>query len=78
MTQPYNRVAVMHLTIIFCGFTVNLFRAGLPELLMLTILKIALDAAAHLGEHSERAREGIRGKRRRSPQTRKESDKKEG
>ncbi|HET7039635.1 MAG TPA: DUF6498-containing protein [Gemmatimonadales bacterium] len=53
MFQPYARVVVLHLTIIFGGMLLMSLGSPRPGLLLLVGLKILMDAAAHL---SERAR----------------------
>jgi hypothetical protein len=53
MMQPYGRVVVLHLTIIFGGFM--LMAAGSPifGLLILIVLKLGIDIIAHLKQHPE-------------------------
>ena len=51
MTAPYGRVMVLHVTIIGGAFLVASFGSPLPALVLLVLLKTALDAAAHLREH---------------------------
>jgi hypothetical protein len=52
MGQPYARVVVLHLTIIGGGFLVMALGAPVLGLLLLVVLKIGVDLAAHLREHS--------------------------
>lgn len=51
MTDPYRRVVLMHLTIIFGGWLVLLFDSPLPGLVMLVVLKTVVDLRAHRKEH---------------------------
>jgi hypothetical protein len=51
MSEPYKRIIVMHLTIIFGGFLVMLLDNKLPALVLMIALKIGVDLKAHLGEH---------------------------
>lgn len=51
MQAPYNRVIIMHITIIFGGWVVLLFKAPVLGLIILIILKIAVDTYAHIREH---------------------------
>jgi len=48
MSRPYNRVIVLHLTIIFGGWAVMLLGSPVWAVAFLVILKIALDVKAHL------------------------------
>ena len=52
MQQPYRRIIVMHLTIIFGGFLVMAFSSALPALLLMIALKIGADMRGHIAEHS--------------------------
>jgi Family of unknown function (DUF6498) len=51
MAAPYGRVVVLHLTILFGGFAIVLFGAPVFALVVLVILKTALDLRLHLREH---------------------------
>ena len=51
MTQPYQRVIVLHLVVLFGGFFVSGMQEPLGGLLLLVGLKIAFDLRAHLQEH---------------------------
>ncbi|MCG8413662.1 MAG: DUF6498-containing protein [Pseudomonadales bacterium] len=51
MGQPYKRIIIMHITIIFGGFLVMLLETALPALLLLIVLKLSADLRAHLKEH---------------------------
>ncbi|HYC44446.1 MAG TPA: DUF6498-containing protein [Burkholderiales bacterium] len=55
MTAPYKRIFVMHLTIIFGGWLVMLFKTPVPALVLLVLLKIAVDTRAHVREHARAA-----------------------
>ena len=51
MVAPYRRVVVMHLTILGGGFLLVLLGSPLPALVLLVVLKTAVDLWAHLKEH---------------------------
>lgn len=51
MGEPYKRIMVMHVTIIFGGFLVMALGSALPALVLLVGLKLAADTRAHLREH---------------------------
>lgn len=51
MGQPYKRIVIMHVTIIFGGFLVMALGSALPALLLLISLKLGADLYAHLREH---------------------------
>ena len=53
MTQPYGRVVVMHMAILFGAFASILVGSGTPVLILLVILKTALDWRAHKKAHRE-------------------------
>ena len=53
MQQPYGRVVILHLAIIFGGFFVMMLGSPVIGLVILIILKIALDLLAHLQEHGK-------------------------
>jgi hypothetical protein len=52
MQQPYGRVIVLHVTIIFGGFLVMFLGQPLLSLVLLVALKIGVDLQAHLREHA--------------------------
>ena len=56
MTAPYGRVMVLHATIVFGAFLVATFGSPLPALVLLVLLKTALDVGAHLREHGRATR----------------------
>ena len=51
MKQPYSRVLVMHLGIIFGGFLLEKMNGPLPGLVVLIVIKIFVDVRAHQKEH---------------------------
>jgi hypothetical protein len=53
MAQPYGRVVVLHVAIIFGGFAAAMLGSPLWALLVLVALKIGLDVRAHVKEHSK-------------------------
>jgi len=55
MTQPYRRVAVLHITILGGGLLVTALGSPLPALVVLIVLKTALDGRAHLAERTKLA-----------------------
>lgn len=50
MMQPYARVVVLHVTILFGGFAVLGLHSPVGALLLLVALKTAIDLTAHLAE----------------------------
>ena len=52
MTAPYNRIVVMHLTLIFGGWIVLLLGMPTGALVILLLLKTAVDLQAHRKEHA--------------------------
>lgn len=50
MAQPYGRVVVLHLALLLGGFVLMALRSPLGGLVLLVLLKIALDVRAHLRE----------------------------
>ncbi len=53
MTQPYGRLVIMHMTILLGAFVSIFFGTPLGSLLVLVVLKTALDLAFHLRQHRE-------------------------
>lgn len=51
MFEPYSRVIVLHLTIIGGGMLAELLGAPVAALVIMVLLKIAVDLWAHLREH---------------------------
>jgi len=51
MGQPYSRVMVLHVTILAGGFLVAMLGTPIAALVLLVVLKIAIDVRAHLKEH---------------------------
>jgi hypothetical protein len=51
MHQPYNRVIVLHLVIIFGGFVVMTLQEPRLGIALLVLIKIVVDVRSHLGEH---------------------------
>ena len=73
MSEPYKRVIVLHLTIIFGGWLIILLLGSpLPALILLIILKTSVDLRVHRQEHSGPAPHFTRaiGKKTRKPMTR--------
>jgi len=52
MGQPYGRVIVLHLAIIFGGFLLSIFGSPVAGMVLLILLKTFIDLVAHLGQHS--------------------------
>ena len=52
MTQPYERVVILHLVIIFGGILVSFLGAPVAGLVLLIVLKTAFDVRAHLKQHA--------------------------
>jgi len=52
MFQPYKRIILMHVTIIFGGFLVLAFNTPLAALALFILLKLAADLRAHVREHA--------------------------
>ena len=55
MGEPYKRVVVLHVTIIFGGWVILLLESPLPALVLLVALKTGVDLAAHRKEHAVKA-----------------------
>ena len=51
MAQPYKRIFVMHLAIIFGAFFVTAVGSSLAVLVILIVLKIGIDLVSHVREH---------------------------
>jgi hypothetical protein len=52
MTAPYNRIIVMQLALIFGGWIILLLKSPVPALVVLVLVKTALDFSAHRSEHT--------------------------
>jgi hypothetical protein len=52
MSAPYKRIIVMQLTIIFGGWILLAVKSPTPALVLLILLKLAVDVHAHKREHS--------------------------
>ena len=53
MSQPYSRVVILHITILFGGFVVMALGSPVFALLILLLLKMFIDIQAHLREHKK-------------------------
>lgn len=51
MKQPYQRVVVLHLTILLSGFVVTALGEPVVGLVILIAIKVAVDVKAHVKEH---------------------------
>ena len=56
MGQPYSRVIVLHVTILAGGFLIAMLGTPVAALVLLVILKTAIDVRAHLKEHRKAER----------------------
>jgi hypothetical protein len=56
MSEPYTRIFVMHLTIIFGGFVTMLLRAPAAGVILLIALKTAADLLGHRKQHARYGR----------------------
>jgi len=52
MSQPYSRVVVLHLIIIFGGFLITLLGSPEAGLVVLIVVKMWIDILAHLRQHA--------------------------
>jgi len=57
MFLPYSRIIILHVVIIFGGFFTLVSGGGLMSLIVLVVLKTAVDLAAHIAEHKFSAKE---------------------
>jgi hypothetical protein len=53
MAAPYGRLVILHVTIILGGMAIALTGAPAAAVLVLVLLKTALDLGFHLAEHRE-------------------------
>ncbi len=51
MGEPYKRIVILHVTIIFGGWAIMLLGSPLPALILLIGLKTVVDLRAHRKEH---------------------------
>ena len=51
MLQPYGRVVILHITVLFGGFLVMLLGSPIIGLILLISLKIFIDIKSHLKQH---------------------------
>ena len=52
MSDPYQRIILMHVTIIFGGWLVMLLKAPILALALLILLKTGADLSAHQKQHA--------------------------
>jgi Family of unknown function (DUF6498) len=52
MQEPYRRVIIMHVTLIFGGFLTLELETGLGALMLLLFLKVVADLRSHIAQHS--------------------------
>ena len=55
MFAPYGRLVILHVTIIFGAILIGVTGAPASAIVVLVLLKIALDLGLHLAEHRDRA-----------------------
>ena len=51
MQEPYDRVVILHLTIIGGGFLMTVLQSPVAGLIMLVLIKIVIDLRAHVSQH---------------------------
>lgn len=51
MAEPYKRVMIMHITILFGGFLVQKYGLPIYTLLLMIFLKLVVDLYSHIKEH---------------------------
>ncbi|KAB1197319.1 MULTISPECIES: DUF6498-containing protein [Haloferax] len=68
MSEPYRRVIVLHLTIIFGAFLVGASGAPVAALVVMVFVKTILDVGAHLREHAQ-ARKRAKNRRETATET---------
>lgn len=61
MSQPYGRIVVMHLAILFGGFVMMGLHSPAVGLILLVLLKMGLDLNAHTGERKKFAEAPVGG-----------------
>ena len=52
MQEPYRRVIIMHMTLIFGGFLTLVLGTSVGALMLLLLLKILADMRSHIAQHS--------------------------
>lgn len=67
MQQPYSRVVVMHLTILGSGFLMAILGSPAVGLVLLVILKTAMDLRAHIQEREKFSSTGCTGQTSQKP-----------
>jgi hypothetical protein len=60
MGRPYARVVILHLAILFGGFLSLMFGSPIGALIVLVLVKTAIDVALHRREHESLATRPIR------------------
>ncbi len=58
MGQPYSRVVIMHITILGGGFGLMILGSPVALLIVLVVLKTAIDVKMHLREHKKARKAG--------------------
>ena len=53
MFQPYQRIMILHVTIIFGGFLTMSMGSPVIALIFMGVLKTVVDVWAHLNEHKK-------------------------
>lgn len=53
MMQPYSRVVILHFTILGGGFAADFLGSPVWSLVLMVVLKIGVDLAAHSAEHAK-------------------------
>jgi len=56
--EPYGRMVLLHMTIIFGGMLITALGSPVAGLLLLILLKMAMDIRAHLRQHQKHTRPG--------------------
>ena len=59
MVAPYGRLVVLHITIIFGALPISMTGAPASAIVVLVLLKIALDLGLHLAEHRDAPPAGV-------------------
>ena len=61
LSAPYGRVLVMHLTIVVGASVVSATGTGVASLVVMVLVKTAIDLRAHLREHARERKPGPEG-----------------